>query len=99
DEISISAPTRIAEMKDGEFTLYKISPDQFGMAAADLESLSVEGPADSLARVLEVLDGEPGPASDIVALNAGAAIYAAGLTGTLADGIERAQAVIASGEA
>jgi anthranilate phosphoribosyltransferase len=99
DEISISAPTEIAEMRNGEVTVFKIDPEQFGLRRADIAPLVVDGPAQSLDRVLAVLDGKPGAASDVVALNAGAAIYAAGLAGTLADGVDKARAVLASGEA
>jgi anthranilate phosphoribosyltransferase len=99
DEISISGPTHIAEMKDGDVARYTITPEQFGLETAATAGLVVDSSARSLEIVLGVLDGTPGPAADIVALNAGAAIYVAGLAATLAEGIERAQAVIASGEA
>lgn len=99
DEISISAPTHIAEMRNGDVTRYTVEPEQFGMPRADSAALVVDSSAQSLAIVLAVLDGHAGPASDIVALNAGAAIYVAGLTATLAEGVARARAVIASGEA
>jgi anthranilate phosphoribosyltransferase len=98
DEISISGATHVAEMRDGELTVYDVRPEDFGFSAAPVEALVVNDPAESLQRVLQVLDGVPGPASDVVALNAGAAIYAAGLTPTLGEGITRARAAIASGE-
>lgn len=99
DEIGISGTTGIAEMRNGEVTGYEVHPEDFGLASAPLETLKVSGPKESLERVLGVLGGAPGPASDVVALNAGAAIYVAGLAATLAEGVERARAVIASGEA
>ncbi len=99
DEISVSGPTHIAEMKDGDVARYTITPEQFGLKPSASDSLIVDSSARSLEIVLGVLDGNPGPAADIVALNAGAAIYVAGLAGTLADGVGRAQEVIASGEA
>jgi anthranilate phosphoribosyltransferase len=99
DEIGIDGPTRIAEMREGELALYEIRPEDFGIDSAPIEMLQVTGPEDSLKRVLDVLDGKPGPASDVVALNAGAAIYVAGLVDTLAAGITRAREVIASSEA
>jgi anthranilate phosphoribosyltransferase len=99
DEISICAPTEIAEMRNGEVTLYRVTPEQFGFARAEVAGLVVDGPEQSLARVLAVLDGADGPASDVVALNAGAAIYAAGVADTLAGGVERARAAMAGGEA
>jgi anthranilate phosphoribosyltransferase len=99
DEIGIDGPTRIAEMREGEVALYEVRPEDFGIDSASIEALQVSGPEESLARVLEVLDGGRGPASDVVALNAGAAIYVAGLADTLAAGVARAREVIASGEA
>lgn len=99
DEISISGPTRVAEMRDGELTVYEVRPEDFGLAVAPIESLVVNDPGESLQRVLQVLNGVPGPAGDVVALNAGAAIYVAGLRPTLAEGIALACATIASGDA
>jgi len=99
DEITVSGATQVAELKDGEVTAYTITPDQFGMDVSSLDSLAVENADESLAVVQGVLDGENGAASDIVALNAGAAIYVAGLTASLEEGVKRAQEVIASGEA
>ena len=99
DEITINGATQVAELKDGEVSTYTITPDQFGMDISSLDSLAVENADESLAVVQSVLDGESGAASNIVALNAGAAIYVAGLTASLEDGVKRAQEVIASGEA
>jgi len=99
DEISIGAPTFVAELKDGEVTTYTIRPEDFGLATADVASLKVEDAAQSLAVVKAVLENQPGPARDIVQLNAGAALYAAGLADSLAAGITRAGEVLASGEA
>ncbi|MCW8918419.1 MAG: anthranilate phosphoribosyltransferase [Gammaproteobacteria bacterium] len=99
DEISIGAPTFVAELKGGRVASYTIQPEDFGMQRADIAALAVDGAAASLAVVKAVLGGAPGPASDIVALNAGAAIYAADLTESLAAGIKQAQAVLVSGAA
>jgi anthranilate phosphoribosyltransferase len=99
DEISIASPSNIAELKDGKVTCYKITPEQFGFQRAPLAELAVEGAASSLVMVKSVLDNKTGAATDIVILNAGAAIYAANITATLADGIEKARQVIASGQA
>ncbi|MDR2878085.1 MAG: anthranilate phosphoribosyltransferase [Chromatiales bacterium] len=99
DEIGIGGVTNIAEMRDGDVTSYEVRPEDFGLASAPMETLKVSGPKDSLDLVLGVLSGVPGPASDVVALNAGAAIYVAGLAATLAEGIARAREVIANGEA
>ena len=99
DEISIAAPTRVAELRDGAITSYSIEPEGFGLARAPLDGIRVADPAESLAVLRSVLANEPGPARDIVALNAGAAIYAAGRAATLADGVALADQAIASGEA
>jgi anthranilate phosphoribosyltransferase len=99
DEISIAGPTRIAELKDGTISVYSVSPEDFGMQSGDLSALAVADANTSLAMINAVFAGEPGPASNIVALNAGAAIYAAGLTGSLADGVKLAAETISSGKA
>lgn len=99
DEISIASASSIAELKDGALCCYRIAPEQFGFVRADLADLAVNDAADSLAMLKSVLDNRPGPAADIVLLNAGAAIYAANLADSLADGIIRARHVIANGAA
>jgi len=97
DEISIADRTDLAELKQGRIERYSIAPEDFGLQRGSLDAIRVDGPQQSLAMLYSVLDGEPGPARDIVVLNAGAAIYAAGLADTLAAGTERAAQVIASG--
>lgn len=99
DEISIGAPTQVAELKNGRIDTYTIMPEDFGLQRADIGALAVEDAAGSLIKVKGVLAGESGPARDIVLLNAGAAIYTADLAETLADGIQRAAEVIDSGAA
>jgi anthranilate phosphoribosyltransferase len=99
DEISIAAPTKVAELKNGEITTYTISPAQFGIATGKLEDLAVDGAEESLAVVRQALGNTPGAARDIVVLNAGAAIYAADLVDSLEAGVQKAQEVIASGAA
>ena len=99
DEISIAAPTRVAELKEGEISSYTISPEDFGLQRSDLAAIAVDDAQQSLAMIRAVFDGQPGPAHDIVILNAGAAIYAAGLTSSLADGVSRAAEVIQAGKA
>jgi len=99
DEISISAPTRIAELKDGEISTYKIEPEQFNMQRADISILAVENVEDSLKVMHAVLDNQAGPSQDIVLLNAGAAIYTAGIEDSLDSGIASAQRVIENGSA
>lgn len=98
DEISIAAATDVAELKNGEISTYRITPEQFGMARSDLAALAVNDAVHSLTIIQQVFANQPGPARDIVALNAGAAIYAADLADNLQQGVEKALAVIASGE-
>ena len=99
DEISIASATSVAELKDGQVSTYTITPEQFGFNRASLAELAVDNAETSLVIVKSVLDNQDSAAKDIVLLNAGAAIYAANLTDTLAAGIEKARHVIASGEA
>jgi len=99
DEISIAAPTDVAELKDGAIRCYQIVPEDFGFARGDIAPLKVADARESLAIIQRVLAGEPGPARDIVVLNAGAAIYAADLVDSLAAGIAKAATVIDSGAA
>ena len=99
DEISIAAPTRVAELRDGEISTYTVKPEDFGLQRAGLDAVAVADAAQSLAMIGAVFDNQPGPARDIVCLNAGAAIYAADLTTSLQQGVELASEVIASGKA
>jgi anthranilate phosphoribosyltransferase len=98
DEISISAATQVAELKDGKIRRYSITPEQFGIARHDIAELAVDSVEQSLKIMRAVLSGQSGPASDIVALNAGAAIYTAGLVKDLEAGVQRAQEIIDSGD-
>ncbi len=99
DEISIGAETEIAELRDGRVHRLTVWPEQFGLQRADIATLVVTSATDSLAMMKSVLDNRPGAARDIVLLNAGAAIYAAGLAATLGDGVVMARAAIESGAA
>jgi anthranilate phosphoribosyltransferase len=99
DEISIMGVTYVAELKNGEIKTYEIRPEDFGMQPAELKTIQASDASDSLAIIKNVFANQAGPARDIVCLNAGAAIYAAGLATTLAEGVARAMEVIASGEA
>ncbi|MGD8483969.1 MAG: anthranilate phosphoribosyltransferase [Thioalkalispiraceae bacterium] len=99
DEISIGSPTRVAELKDGKVTTYTITPEQFGIERGEVAKLAVSNAQDSLALIKAVLNNEAGPAKDIVVLNAGAAIYVAGLAESLEAGIKQADDTIASGKA
>jgi anthranilate phosphoribosyltransferase len=97
DEISIAADTAVAELKEGSVTDYVISPTDFGMKVSDLEPLKVTDSEESLKLVRSALDGSMESASDIVALNAGAAIYVAGQALSLAAGVEMAKDAIGGG--
>lgn len=99
DEISIASDSSVAELKDGSITTYTISPEQFGLTRTSLASLAITDAASSLAIIHGVLDNRPGPALDIVVLNAGAALYAANLADSLATGMVQARQAIASGAA
>jgi len=97
DEISISGPSRVAELRGGEIHSYTLSPEDFGLPQASLDTLRVESAQQSLELIREVLDDRPGPARDIVVLNAGAAVYAAGVADSLPEGVARATQALASG--
>ena len=99
DEISLAGPTLIGELRDGRVSEYEVEPEQFGLARADSAALRVDNPEQSKTLVLEALSNAAGPARDIVALNAGAALYAAGIAASIADGVARAKVVLESGAA
>jgi len=99
DEISLSAPTLVGELKDGEVREYRITPEDFGFQRCDDADLKVADAAGSRAKVEEALSGADGPVRDIVILNAGAALYAANLALTMEEGIALARATIVSGAA
>ena len=99
DEISMGEETDVAELKDGEVRRFSIRPEEYGIARSSLDDIRVETPEESLAMLRGVLEDKPGPARDIVVLNAGAAIYVSGVTDSLAEGVRWAGSAIASGEA
>ena len=100
DEISISADTQVGELKEGEVSFYQVSPEDFGIdRQADFTALQVNSAAESLELLKQALDYSHRAAGDIVALNAGAAIYAAHLTSNLVEGVKMAKSVLAGGEA
>ena len=99
DEITIAGKTRIGELKNGEVSEYTIRPEDFGMKISAIETIQVENSEQSRAVLQSVLDNQPGPALDIVLLNAGAAIYVSGVAGTLQEGVEMARAAVESGVA
>ena len=99
DEISLATPTFIAEIDGDEIRHYTISPEDFGLKTQSLETLKVENAQQSLKIMKSVLQNERGAARDIVQLNAGAALYAAGLANTLLEGTQMALDVLINGEA
>ncbi|UCV22247.1 anthranilate phosphoribosyltransferase [Ferribacterium limneticum] len=99
DEISISGQTLVGELKDGRVSEYEIHPEQFNLPVHDPKVLQVANIEESKAVLLATLDNKPGAARDIVALNAGASIYVAGQAATLADGVDQAFEMLASGAA
>ena len=99
DEISISTKTFITELKNGEIKNYEISPDNFGIKKHDIAELSVYNINESLTMMKSVLDNNDNAAKAIVSINAGAAIYAAGISDSIKDGIDKALDVIESGAA
>jgi anthranilate phosphoribosyltransferase len=99
DEISISGETMVGELVKGEVNEYNINPSQFGLELYDRRAIQVNTVDESKAMIEAVLDNQPGPAHNIVAMNAGAAIYVAGLAPSLKQGIERASQTIKSGAA
>jgi anthranilate phosphoribosyltransferase len=99
DEVSLGAGTLVGELVNGEIREYEIHPEDFGLHMVHTRNLKVANAEESKAKVMEALRGEPGPATDIVALNAGAALYAAGVAASIEEGLAKARAAIASGAA
>jgi anthranilate phosphoribosyltransferase len=99
DEVSTGAATLVGELKNGEVTEYEIHPEDFGIQMVSNRALRVETAEDSKAMLLGVLDNQPGPARDIVMLNAGAALYAANVSNSIQAGVSLAKAAIESGAA
>ena len=99
DEISLGAATLVGELRDGVVREYEVEPEDFGLAMASSRNLRVADVGESRAMLLAVLRGEAGVPHDIVCLNAGAALYAAGVVDGIGEGIARARAAISSGRA
>jgi anthranilate phosphoribosyltransferase len=99
DEISISAETLVGELVNGEINEYTLHPSQFALEMFDRRAIQVNSVDESKEMVLAALSNQPGPAHNIVALNAGAAIYVSGVAPTMKAGVERARQAIASGAA
>ena len=99
DEISLGAATLVGELKNGQITEYEIHPEDFGLTMASNRALKVDTPEQSMAMLRGVLDNQPGAARDIVMINAGAALYAANVASSIADGLARSRVAIESGAA
>jgi anthranilate phosphoribosyltransferase len=99
DEVSLGAATLVGELKDGVVTEYEIHPEDFGLAMASNRALKVETAEESKAMLLGVLNNQAGPARDIVALNAGVALYAANVVSSMTEGLARAFEVLENGAA
>jgi len=99
DEVSLGAATMVGELKDGKILEYEIHPEDFGLHMKSNRGLKVKDATESKEMLLEALSGIDGTPREIVALNAGTALYASGVADSIADGILRARAVIASGDA
>jgi anthranilate phosphoribosyltransferase len=99
DEVSLGAATMVGELANGEIREYDVHPEDFGLQMVASRNLKVSDAAESKEKISEALDNKPGPVRDIVALNAGTALYAAGAVPTIGDGIARAREAMASGAA
>jgi anthranilate phosphoribosyltransferase len=99
DEVSLGAATMVGELVNGEIREYEIHPEDFGLPMIASRNLRVADAAESKAMMMDALTGVPGPAYDIVALNAGTALYAAGVAASIEDGLAKARATILSGAA
>jgi anthranilate phosphoribosyltransferase len=99
DEVSLSGETLVGELHDGEVREYVVHPSDFGLPVYDSRVLRVSNQQESVACIRRALSNEDGPIRDIVLLNAGAALYCAGVAGSVADGVKRAREAVASGAA
>lgn len=99
DEITITGETRIGELKNGQVNIYSVKPEDFGLKTSPIEAIQVTDSENAKTMLLSVLENTTGAARDIVLMNAGAAIYAAGIADTLAQGIQSALRAIESGAA
>ena len=99
DEISIADDTFVAELKDGEVKTYTINPADYGLPLGNLDEIKAEGAEDSLKLIQQALDGKEGSAKNIIAINAGAAIYAADIVDSMQAGVDKALKILNSGSA
>ncbi|MEE8496477.1 MAG: anthranilate phosphoribosyltransferase, partial [Xanthomonadales bacterium] len=99
DELSIAAPSLMAELRDGQVHTSVFHPEDVGIARQSLDAIRVDGPEESAAMIREVFAGRQGPATDMVVLNSGAALYAADVAATLMEGVKLARQALADGSA
>jgi len=99
DEITLSGPTMVAELRNGQISQYEITPSDFGIALASMENLKVADAQESKAIILNIMNNQSGPARDVVCLNAGATLYAANVSPSIAEGVQLASSTITSGKA
>ncbi len=99
DEVSLAAPTHVCELKNGALSEYTLTPEQFGLMRAPIDSLRVNNPEESKIMMLSALNDEANAARDIVLFNSGVALYTAGVTDSIGHGIELARQTISSGAA
>jgi anthranilate phosphoribosyltransferase len=99
DEITLSGPTMVAELRNGQISQYEIKPSDFGIANASMENLKVADAQESKAIILNIMNNQSGPARDVVCLNAGATLYAANVSKSIAEGVQLASSTITSGKA
>lgn len=99
DEVSLGAATMVGELVNGEIREYEIHPEDFGLQMIASRNLKVADSTESKAKMMEALNGEPGAAFDIVALNAGTALFASGVAGSIEEGLKKARTAIESGAA
>jgi anthranilate phosphoribosyltransferase len=100
DELTVTGATRISELADGKVSTYSVTPEEFGLKRSRLNELAgAATPQEAAVEMRAILAGEPGPKRDMVLLNSGAALMAAGLSGTIAEGIRNASGIIDSGKA
>lgn len=99
DEISAGAPTKVCEIQDGAYTDYELHPEEFGFTPCSKEDVKGGSPQENAADSIAILKGQKGPKYNMVVMNAGAAIYVGGKADSIAEGIRKAEELIASGAA
>jgi len=99
DEISLSGETAVGELKNGELREFTVHPSDFGLPVYDSRALKVANKEESVICIQRALANEDGPIRDVVLLNAGAALYCAGVAASVSEGVRRAREAVASGAA